>query len=95
MESGLLYIASPQQGNLRLQGLLSGRSTDGGAQTHDRRVPADRRTDSQATVPTMPPSPVNGEESRLSLVFSAYRDCKEALYPSIPITPITSFAFQY
>ncbi|GFN85483.1 hypothetical protein PoB_001198900 [Plakobranchus ocellatus] len=47
--------ASPQQGDLRLQGPPSGRGADGGARTRDRRVPADLRADSQATVPPSPP----------------------------------------
>ncbi|GFO03086.1 hypothetical protein PoB_002959100 [Plakobranchus ocellatus] len=51
---GFLYIASPQQGDLRLLGPSSGRGADGGARTRDRRVPADLRADSQATVPPTP-----------------------------------------
>ncbi|GFO01652.1 hypothetical protein PoB_002815700 [Plakobranchus ocellatus] len=42
---------NPQQGNLRLSGLLSGQGVGGGARTRDRRVPADLRADSLATVP--------------------------------------------
>ncbi|GFO26642.1 hypothetical protein PoB_005314700 [Plakobranchus ocellatus] len=45
---------SPQQGDLRLLGPPSGRGADGGARTHDRRVLADLRADSQATVPPTP-----------------------------------------
>ncbi|GFO00050.1 hypothetical protein PoB_002655500 [Plakobranchus ocellatus] len=52
---GFLYIASPQQGDLRLLGPPSGRGADGGARIRDRRVPADLRADSQATEPPMPP----------------------------------------
>ncbi|GFO00117.1 hypothetical protein PoB_002662200 [Plakobranchus ocellatus] len=52
---GLLTHASPQQGDLRLSGLPSGRGIDGGARTRDRRVPANLREDSQATVPPTPP----------------------------------------
>ncbi|GFO01306.1 hypothetical protein PoB_002781100 [Plakobranchus ocellatus] len=55
---GFLYIASPQKGDLRLLGPPSGRGADGGARTRDRRVPADLRADSQATVPPTPPHPV-------------------------------------
>ncbi|GFO14867.1 hypothetical protein PoB_004137200 [Plakobranchus ocellatus] len=52
-----LYIASPQQGDLRLSGPPSGQGAGSGARTRDRRVPADLRADSQATVlPT--PHPV-------------------------------------
>ncbi|GFN81722.1 hypothetical protein PoB_000822800 [Plakobranchus ocellatus] len=37
------------------QGPPSGRDADGGARTRDRRVPADLRADSRATVPPTPP----------------------------------------
>ncbi|GFO27382.1 hypothetical protein PoB_005388700 [Plakobranchus ocellatus] len=48
--------ASPQQGDLRLSGPPSGQGAGSGARTRDRRVPADLRADSQATVlPTPPP----------------------------------------
>ncbi|GFO39546.1 hypothetical protein PoB_006605100 [Plakobranchus ocellatus] len=50
-----LYIDSPQQGDLRLLGPPSSRSASGGARAHDRRVPADLRADSLATVPPTPP----------------------------------------
>ncbi|GFO34558.1 hypothetical protein PoB_006106300 [Plakobranchus ocellatus] len=50
-----LYIANPQQGDLRLLGSPSDRSADGRARTRDRRVPADLRADLQGTVPpTLP-----------------------------------------
>ncbi|GFN74695.1 hypothetical protein PoB_000120100 [Plakobranchus ocellatus] len=45
---------SPQQGNLRLSGPPSGQDAGGGARTRDRRVPADLRADSLATVPPTP-----------------------------------------
>ncbi|GFO01673.1 hypothetical protein PoB_002817800 [Plakobranchus ocellatus] len=45
-----LYVASPQQGDLRLLGPPSGQGAGSGARTRDRRVPADLRADSQATV---------------------------------------------
>ncbi|GFN83162.1 hypothetical protein PoB_000966800 [Plakobranchus ocellatus] len=49
------YIASPQQGDLRLSGPPSGRNVSGGARTRDRKIPAYRRADSLATVsPTLP-----------------------------------------
>ncbi|GFN82359.1 hypothetical protein PoB_000886500 [Plakobranchus ocellatus] len=38
-----LYIASPQQGDLRLSGSPSGQGGGGGARTRDRRVPAEIR----------------------------------------------------
>ncbi|GFO28293.1 dehydrodolichyl diphosphate synthase complex subunit nus1 [Plakobranchus ocellatus] len=40
----------PQQGDLRLSGPPSGQGVGSGARTRDRRVPADLRADSQATV---------------------------------------------
>ncbi|GFO19650.1 hypothetical protein PoB_004615500 [Plakobranchus ocellatus] len=47
--------ASPQQGDLRLSGPPSGQGAGSGARTRDRRVPADLRADSQATVLPTPP----------------------------------------
>ncbi|GFO30645.1 hypothetical protein PoB_005715000 [Plakobranchus ocellatus] len=44
----------PQQGDLRLSGPPSGQDAGGGARTRDRRVPADLRADSLATVPPTP-----------------------------------------
>ncbi|GFO07997.1 hypothetical protein PoB_003450200 [Plakobranchus ocellatus] len=49
-----LQISGPQQGDLRLSGPPSGQGAGGGAQTRDRRVPADLRADSLATVPPTP-----------------------------------------
>ncbi|GFN96371.1 ankyrin-3 [Plakobranchus ocellatus] len=46
---------SPQQGDLRLSGPPSGQGAGSGARTRDRRVPADLRADSQATVLPTPP----------------------------------------
>ncbi|GFO49583.1 hypothetical protein PoB_007608800 [Plakobranchus ocellatus] len=55
MVEAFLYIASPQQGDLRLSGPPSGQGAGGGARTRDRKVPADFRADSLATVPpTLP-----------------------------------------
>ncbi|GFO48048.1 hypothetical protein PoB_007455300 [Plakobranchus ocellatus] len=51
---GSLYIASPQQGDLRFQGPPSGQDAGSGARTRDRRVPADLRSDSLTTVPPTP-----------------------------------------
>ncbi|GFO49580.1 hypothetical protein PoB_007608500 [Plakobranchus ocellatus] len=48
-------VASPQQGDLRLSGPPSGQGASGGARTRDRRVPADPRAHSLATVPPTPP----------------------------------------
>ncbi|GFO26044.1 hypothetical protein PoB_005254900 [Plakobranchus ocellatus] len=53
---GFLYIASPQQGDLRLSGPPSGQGAGGGTRTRDRMVPADLRADSLATVPPTPPT---------------------------------------
>ncbi|GFN88252.1 hypothetical protein PoB_001475800 [Plakobranchus ocellatus] len=60
---GFLYTASPQQGDLRLSGPPSGQGAGSGAQTRDRRVSADLRADSQATVLSTPP---NGQVTRCS-----------------------------
>ncbi|GFO40342.1 hypothetical protein PoB_006684700 [Plakobranchus ocellatus] len=46
---------SPQQGDLRLSGPPTGQGAGGGAQTRDRRIPADIRADSLAIVPPTPP----------------------------------------
>ncbi|GFN89541.1 hypothetical protein PoB_001604700 [Plakobranchus ocellatus] len=48
-------LTSPQQGDHRLSGPPSGQGAGGGARTCDRRVPADLRADSLATVPPTPP----------------------------------------
>ncbi|GFO45226.1 pleckstrin homology domain-containing family d member 1 [Plakobranchus ocellatus] len=45
----------PEQGDLRLSGPPSGQGAGSGARTRDRRVPADFRADSQATVLPTPP----------------------------------------
>ncbi|GFO38156.1 hypothetical protein PoB_006466100 [Plakobranchus ocellatus] len=45
---------SPQQGDLRLSGPPSGQGAGSGARTRDRKVPADLRADSLATVPPTP-----------------------------------------
>ncbi|GFO10317.1 hypothetical protein PoB_003682200 [Plakobranchus ocellatus] len=46
---------SPQQGDLRLSGPLTGQGTGGGVQTRDRRIPADIRAGAPAIVPPTPP----------------------------------------
>ncbi|GFO24815.1 reverse transcriptase-like protein [Plakobranchus ocellatus] len=48
------YVASLQQGDLRLSVPPSGQGADGGARIRDRRVPTDLRADSLATVPPTP-----------------------------------------
>ncbi|GFO10004.1 hypothetical protein PoB_003650900 [Plakobranchus ocellatus] len=52
--SWFLYTANPQQVNLRFSGPPSGQVVGGGARTRDRRVLADLRADSLATVPPKP-----------------------------------------
>ncbi|GFO28674.1 hypothetical protein PoB_005517900 [Plakobranchus ocellatus] len=47
----LLNIASSQKGDIRLSDSPSGQSNGGEARTRDKRVPADLRADSLATVP--------------------------------------------
>ncbi|GFO00004.1 hypothetical protein PoB_002650900 [Plakobranchus ocellatus] len=49
-----IEIFAPQQGGLRLSGPPSGQGAGGGARTRDRRVSADLRADSLATVPPTP-----------------------------------------
>ncbi|GFO49852.1 hypothetical protein PoB_007635700 [Plakobranchus ocellatus] len=66
-----LYIASPQQGDLRLSGPPSGQGADSGARTRDRRVPADLRADSQATVLPTPPG------KRKETVQHVLSECRE------------------
>ncbi|GFO19740.1 craniofacial development protein 2-like [Plakobranchus ocellatus] len=47
-------LNNPQQGDLKLTGPPSGQGAGGGARTRDRKVPADLRADSLATVPPTP-----------------------------------------
>ncbi|GFO01954.1 mRNA-decapping enzyme 1b [Plakobranchus ocellatus] len=54
IEGSLFVYRSPQQGDFRLSGPPSGQGADGGVRTRDRRVPADLRADSLATVPPTP-----------------------------------------
>ncbi|GFO12443.1 hypothetical protein PoB_003894800 [Plakobranchus ocellatus] len=51
---GFLYIDSPQQSDLMLSGPSSGQGAGSRARTCDRRVPADLKADSLATVPPKP-----------------------------------------
>ncbi|GFN75940.1 hypothetical protein PoB_000244600 [Plakobranchus ocellatus] len=46
--------ASPQQGDLGLLGPPAGQGAGGGTRARDKRVPADLRADSLATVPPTP-----------------------------------------
>ncbi|GFN74373.1 hypothetical protein PoB_000087900 [Plakobranchus ocellatus] len=48
-------LPSPQKGDLRLSGPPSGQGAAGRTKTRDRRVPADLRADSLATVLPTPP----------------------------------------
>ncbi|GFN93688.1 hypothetical protein PoB_002019400 [Plakobranchus ocellatus] len=57
----MVYVNSQSTtGDLRLSGPPSGRSAGGGARTRDRRVPADLKSDSLATVPPMSPITPDG-----------------------------------
>ncbi|GFO15720.1 hypothetical protein PoB_004222500 [Plakobranchus ocellatus] len=58
---GFLYIASPQQGDLRLSGPPSGLGAGGETRNRDRRFSADFRADSLTTVPSTPPRGGRGE----------------------------------
>ncbi|GFO37626.1 hypothetical protein PoB_006413100 [Plakobranchus ocellatus] len=49
-----LVQASPEQGDLKLSGLLSGQGADGEIRTRDRRVYVDLSADSSTTVPPTP-----------------------------------------
>ncbi|GFO08003.1 hypothetical protein PoB_003450800 [Plakobranchus ocellatus] len=49
-----LGIASPQRGDLKLAGPPPGQGAGGGARTRYRKVPADLRAGSLATVPPTP-----------------------------------------
>ncbi|GFO21657.1 hypothetical protein PoB_004816200 [Plakobranchus ocellatus] len=51
LELALKLHSFPQQVNLRLSGSPSDQDAGGGTQTRDRKVPADLRADSLATVP--------------------------------------------
>ncbi|GFO27299.1 hypothetical protein PoB_005380400 [Plakobranchus ocellatus] len=78
-DNWFLYIASPQQGDLMLPGPPSGQGAGGRARTRDRKVPADLRADSQATVPPTPPR----STIKLFLLQITYRslvkpDCRPA-----------------
>ncbi|GFO44415.1 hypothetical protein PoB_007092000 [Plakobranchus ocellatus] len=53
---GFSYISSPQQGDPRLLGHPSGEGAAGGIRTRYRRVPAELRADSLATVATDAPA---------------------------------------
>ncbi|GFO44150.1 hypothetical protein PoB_007065500 [Plakobranchus ocellatus] len=62
---GFLCIASPQQDDLRLSGPPSRQDASGGARTRDRRIPADLKADSLATVPPTPQSAGGGINYRM------------------------------
>ncbi|GFN86753.1 hypothetical protein PoB_001325900, partial [Plakobranchus ocellatus] len=64
----LLYIANPQQGDLRHLGPLSGQGADSGARTRDRSVCVDLRADSLTSVlPTPPPCPVKRATGKIKI----------------------------
>ncbi|GFO23065.1 hypothetical protein PoB_004957000 [Plakobranchus ocellatus] len=77
---------SPQQGDPRLSGPPSGQGAGSGARTRDRRVPADLRADSQATVlPTPPPIKkkaysLPNEETQTNFFFTWIYSCYPTLH---------------
>ncbi|GFO19022.1 hypothetical protein PoB_004552700 [Plakobranchus ocellatus] len=64
-----LRTSDPQQGDLRLSGPPSGQGAGSGARTRDRRVPADLRANSQATV--LPTPRTNNENSNMEYAYTA------------------------
>ncbi|GFO09768.1 hypothetical protein PoB_003627300 [Plakobranchus ocellatus] len=67
-------LASPQQGDLRLSGPPSGQGASSGARTCDRRVPADLRADSQATVLPTPPEKEGRDGLRIEMSIRWVRE---------------------
>ncbi|GFO35374.1 hypothetical protein PoB_006187900 [Plakobranchus ocellatus] len=61
----VVRTTSPQQDDLRLPGPPSGQGANGEARTRDRKVPADLRVDSLATVPPTSPSFNQRSDSRI------------------------------
>ncbi|GFO36882.1 hypothetical protein PoB_006338700 [Plakobranchus ocellatus] len=72
---GFLCIASLHQGDLRLSGPPSGQGTSGGAQTHNRRIPADIRADPLATVSPTPLAPVISRRNCAPRIVT-FTDCQ-------------------
>ncbi|GFO50680.1 hypothetical protein PoB_007718500 [Plakobranchus ocellatus] len=66
-----LYVASPQQGRLRLSSPKSGQGAGGEARTRDRKDPADIRADSLSTVPQTPP-----DESEITQDFALFKNSR-------------------
>ncbi|GFO17605.1 hypothetical protein PoB_004411000 [Plakobranchus ocellatus] len=64
--------ASPQQGDLRLSGPPSCQGAGSGAPNRDRKVPADLREDSLATVPRTPPRVDGGAKTPIMKFFLFY-----------------------
>ncbi|GFO35221.1 hypothetical protein PoB_006172600 [Plakobranchus ocellatus] len=65
--------ASDYLGDLKLSGPPSGQGAGGEARTRIRRVPADLRADSLATVPPAPPSPSFPMLGLTWTLFTSYR----------------------
>ncbi|GFN95787.1 hypothetical protein PoB_002229300 [Plakobranchus ocellatus] len=92
-----VYLASPQQGGLRLSGPPSGQGAGEGARTHDRRVPADLRADSLATVPLTPPyktaqsTSINVEEGQDVLIKDFVAISHRFQVTRSPASPYYSF----
>ncbi|GFO43861.1 hypothetical protein PoB_007036600 [Plakobranchus ocellatus] len=100
---GFLYIASPQQGDLRLSGPPSGQGAGGGARTRDRMVPADLRADSLATVPPTPPCRRRSrrddsagkevgieDKSQVEKEMSPCPDERQSIGDNLPWSPLTT-----
>ncbi|GFN92455.1 hypothetical protein PoB_001896100 [Plakobranchus ocellatus] len=62
----------PQQGDLRLSGPASDQGAGSGARTRDRRLPADLRADSQATV--LPTPPFTIKESQIIWEIKSFNE---------------------
>ncbi|GFO24643.1 hypothetical protein PoB_005114800 [Plakobranchus ocellatus] len=79
-------LAFPQQGDLRLSGPPSGQGAGGGARTRDRKVPADFRADSLATVP---PTRIRKAANKLPIhyipeaLLKAQTSSKDVLDPQV------------
>ncbi|GFO19179.1 hypothetical protein PoB_004568400 [Plakobranchus ocellatus] len=73
-----------KKGDLRLSGPQSGQGAGGGAQTRDRRVPADLRADSLATVPPTPtPTPTPIRQRQLQFLGHI---CRHSSFKHLAIT---------
>ncbi|GFO26593.1 hypothetical protein PoB_005309800 [Plakobranchus ocellatus] len=76
------FEKSPQQGDVRLSGPQSGQGVGSGARTRDRRVPADLRADSQATVLPTP-------QSMMRKIFNSNQTGAPSFSPVLPALTTT------